>query len=248
LSPHDDDLLLDVAGYAVGTLDRAERERFETHLAGCDACRTELSELAPVADLARRAEPLPVPPPGLGVRTLLAVERAATAAEGEPAPEAAPAPRRRRGSRRLRLPRLALAGAALAAALLAVVLIRQADAPGRLEAEASLAAPGGGAQASADLFFTGIGRVIAFNTDDLPILPKTEYYELWFVGPRDRPGAPDRISAGTFHPDEEGRSRVDFTAAVDPKRYPRLAVTAEPGDGDPAPSGPDVLRGRVELR
>lgn len=40
----------------------------------------------------------------------------------------------------------------------------------------------------------------------------------------------------------EGRSQVTFAAAVDPAKYPILSVTAEPGDGDPSPSGPDILR------
>ena len=44
----------------------------------------------------------------------------------------------------------------------------------------------------------------------------------------------DRISAGTFHPDPEGVSTSDSTAASTP-RYPILIVTAERGDGDPAP-------------
>ena len=91
---------------------------------------------------------------------------------------------------------------------------------------------------------TGIGRVIAFRSDSLPILPKGDYYELWFVGPGDSPARPNRISAGTFHPDEQGRSRVRFAAAVDPALYPVLSVTAEPGDGDPRATGPEVLRSR----
>jgi len=35
---------------------------------------------------------------------------------------------------------------------------------------------------------------------------------------------------------------VTFAAAVDPVKYPVLSVTAEPGDGDPRPTGPEVLR------
>lgn len=87
-----------------------------------------------------------------------------------------------------------------------------------------------------------IGRAIEFRSTRLPILPKGEYYELGFASPRDRPGHPDRISAGTFHPDPEGVSDVRLTAAVDPARYPTLVVTAEPGDGDPRPGGHEVLR------
>ena len=84
---------------------------------------------------------------------------------------------------------------------------------------------------------TGIDRVIEFRTDELPILPKGEFYELWFVGSGDTLEQPNRISAGTFHPDAEGRSHVTFAAAVDPAVYPVLSVTAEPGDGDPRRTG-----------
>jgi hypothetical protein len=115
----------------------------------------------------------------------------------------------------------------------------------RLELDAALSAPAGGPeQATAEVRKTGIGRVIRFDSDDLPILPKGEYYELWFVGPGDTRSRPNRISAGTFHPDEEGRSHVRFAAAVDPAKYPVLSVTAEPGDGNPQRTGPEVLRSR----
>ncbi len=30
-------------------------------------------------------------------------------------------------------------------------------------------------------------------------------------------------------------------------KYPELIVTAEPGDGDPLPTGPEVLRADIEL-
>ena len=84
--------------------------------------------------------------------------------------------------------------------------------------------------------------MIDLRSDSLPILPRGDYYELWFAGPGDGAARPNRISAGTFHPDEDGRSRVRFAAAVDPALYPVLIVTAEPGDGDPRPTGPEVLR------
>ncbi|MGI8595249.1 MAG: anti-sigma factor, partial [Solirubrobacteraceae bacterium] len=145
---------------------------------------------------------------------------------------------------------LALAGAAvLALGVLAGVAIERPGGtdPTPLELRAVLTAPGDAARrATVGVTKTGIGRVIDLRTDDLPILPKGEYYELWWVGPGDRPGRPNRISAGTFHPDQQGRSIVTFAAAVDPKKYPTLAVTAEPGDGDPRPSTPDALRSRPE--
>lgn len=109
--------------------------------------------------------------------------------------------------------------------------------------EVSAVLTGDGTRATARVDELGSGRRIAFATDDLPVLPKKDFYELWFVGPGDRPGAPNRISAGTFHPDPEGRSRVIFHAAVNPRNYPGLAVTREPGDGDPDPTGVDIMRG-----
>ena len=131
---------------------------------------------------------------------------------------------------------------ALAAAVLAGTRL-DGGVPGSLELEATLTSRSGDQSAEASVRKTPTGRVVDLRTDELPILPEGEYYELWFVGPGDRPGAPERISAGTFHPDPEGRSDVRFAAAVDPQGYPELAVTREPGDGDPSP-GRDVLQSR----
>ncbi len=192
---------------------------------------SDLELLAAVRD----AIPPVVPPQALEARVLEAIAR-------EAAPEA---PAGRRWS--LRWPRLVPAMAA-AAALVAVVVVvatsLRGGQAGMLELQAVLHAPTGQAAAAVEVRKTGIGRVITFDSDSLPILPKGDYYELWFVGPGDRPGKPNRISAGTFHPDEDGRSDVHFAAAVDPALYPVLSVTAEPGDGDPRATGPEVLRSR----
>jgi Anti-sigma-K factor rskA len=92
---------------------------------------------------------------------------------------------------------------------------------------------------------TGTGRIVELDTDVLPILPTGEFYELWFVGRGDGPGSPNRISAGTFHPDPDGRSDVQFLAAVNPELFPVVEVTAEPGDGEPRSTGPVVLRATI---
>ena len=205
-----------------------------------------------VAALLAEAAPRATPPAELEHRTLAAIRTAAAPPlDGRRPQSAASPPARPRLRSWFGRRRLALAGglaAALAAAAVAGALLdREAGLPGMLELETTLRAPGGGGSAAASVRATGIGRVIEFRTDDLPVLPEGEYYELWFVGPGDRPKNPNRISAGTFHPDEDGRSRVRFAAAVDPAKYGRLAVTAEPGDGDPAPHGPDVLRSPPEV-
>lgn len=151
----------------------------------------------------------------------------------------------------------ALAAAAAAAAVLVAFFVGSSVAErsettdlagGTVEFEVALGAPGGDASADVVGIKTGIGRVVRLRSDDLPILPKGEYYEVWFVGPGDSPAQRNRISAGTFHPDDQGRSEVELTAAVDPAKYPGLSVTAEPGDGNPAPNGPEVLRTLIGVR
>lgn len=157
----------------------------------------------------------------------------------------------RRASRLRRVAAVA-AIAAVAFALGGVVFDR--DAPGEdllaggvVEFEVTLADADGRPVAAATGIRTGIGRIVQLRTDDLPMLPTGELYELWFVGPGDTARAPNRISAGTFHPDHHGRSHVDLTAAVNPALYPKLSITAEPGDGNPAPTGPEVLRAEITL-
>ena len=197
-----------------------------------DANGRELAELEQAAELLRDAIALDAPPTGLKDKVLLAVELAAT--------ERAPAPRPPR--RRFRL--AFGAGALAAAAAILLLALQLGGGPaGELELRAVLDSPNG-AEAAVEVRKTGIGRVVQLQTDELPILPKGDYYELWFVGPGDTPARPNRISAGTFHPDENGRSEVTFAAAVDPALFPVLSVTAEPGDGDPRPTGPEVLRSR----
>lgn len=120
-------------------------------------------------------------------------------------------------------------------------------ADGTAEFHLALSSPDGEVTATATGIRTGIGRTVRLRTDDLPILPTGDLYELWFVGPGDTARNPNRISAGTFHPDARGRSDVDLTAAVDPALYPTISITAEPGDGDPLPNGPEVLRATIAL-
>jgi anti-sigma-K factor RskA len=224
----------DLGGYLLGVLGEDERVRFEAHVTACTACREELGELEAATSLLRLAAPAVGPAPGLAARVVAAVEREATPIE----------PRRIRTRRRPWFS-LAFAGAgAAAAAAAALVLALPGGPPGSLELETALGARVGGATATVEVRKTGIGRVISFRSESLPILPKGDYYELWFVGPGDSRSRPNRISAGTFHPDEQGRSHVRFAAAVDPAKYPVLAVTAEPGDGDPRVNGPEVLRSR----
>lgn len=174
-----------------------------------------------------------------------ALRRAAEAAGAHP-PAIVPMRARRR--------RLAAVGAMAAAFLVGfggaqVVDRLQAGSDGGApEFAARLRSGDGSRQAEVQGARVGEGRTVRFTSDSLPILPKGEFYEVWFVGPGDAPGAPNRISAGTFHPDDQGRTDIVLFAAVDPRKLPAIEVTAEPGDGDPRPSGPAVLRTQLTVR
>ncbi|MEZ5257401.1 MAG: anti-sigma factor [Ilumatobacteraceae bacterium] len=100
----------------------------------------------------------------------------------------------------------------------------------------------GGGTGELSVVGTGIGREVHLETDTLEILPTGQFYEVWFVAEDDRPDAPHRISAGTFHPDSAGRSDVRLTAAVDPTKFPQVEVTAEPGPNDPRRTDPSSWR------
>jgi anti-sigma-K factor RskA len=252
----------DLAAYAMGALEPEERAGFEAELAGDNELETELRELESLATLlADVAEPFDVPA-DLAQRVQAAVSQeiqaevvatngsvpASEGAETAVRPSLNAKPHSPVSGESRAMPRLgriwprrlALAGGLAASLVVAVLVVTQigGDADGELEVSGDLTSPDGGTSVAAvDVRALGIGREIAFESDDLPILPKGEYYELWFVGPGDSRSKPNRISAGTFHPDLEGRSRVDFTAAVDPALYPVIEVTAEPGDGNPEPTG-----------
>lgn len=133
-------------------------------------------------------------------------------------------------------------GAALVVTLLVLgTTILAGDSPGELEVETTLA--GTNAEARVEVREIGEGRLISLQSDQLEVLPTGEYYEVWFVGPGDTPENPNRVSAGTFHPDPQGRTDIELFGAVNPEKLPRIEITAEPGDGDPSPSGDVVVSG-----
>lgn len=250
----------EAAAYVLDALEPEERSEFERHLSDCAGCRGELRGLEGAARLLVGAAAPYEAPADLEDRVIAAVERATAEEEAAVAArEAAVDQRRERRAPSERaggllgrwLPRLALAGVAAAAlagaALVGAGLGDDEALPGTPELEAVLEAPSGEAgQATASVRETGLGRVILFESGDLPVLPEGELYELWFVGPDDTLEDPNRISAGTFHPDEQGNSDVRLHAAVDPAKFPELSVTAEPGDGNPERTGPEVLRSKPQ--
>jgi len=186
-------------------------------------------ELSRVAGLARRAAPPFEVPPDLEAAAFARIREEAAATRGRRAAARAAA---------------GLAAAAVAGALVALGIAGGVgggaggtlEVAGVLRGDATTAVAG-----SVEVRRTALGREVHLRSDDLPVLPAGRFYELWFVAPDDRPGAPHRISAGTFHPDAHGHSDLTLHAAVDPARFPVVSVTAEDGDDGPGP-GPEVAR------
>lgn len=185
--------------------------------------------------LAGLAELLDAPAPPLDEVRLQAIRREAASRAGGA----------RRPRRRQQL--LTIAAGLIVAfgvgAVVGAVVTGESDGPtadGVVEFDGVMVAESGD-EVGLSIVKTGIGRVVEIDSTDLAILPTGEHYELWFVAAADGPVDLDRISAGTFHPDADGRSAVRFAAAVDPALYPIVQITAEPGDGDPAPSGDVVI-------
>lgn len=141
----------------------------------------------------------------------------------------------------------ALAAAAVLVAVLGMAALRATDEPGVLEFDQALDGLDGRSVGDVRGVRVGTGRIVRIQSEDLPILPTGEFYEVWFATAQDTVGEPDRISAGTFHPDTEGRTDVELSAAVDPSRYPILIISSEPGDGDPSPSPTEVARVDLDL-
>lgn len=87
------------------------------------------------------------------------------------------------------------------------------------------------------------GRIVELRIDEpLRALPPGWFHELWLLSPDDAPGRPRRVSAGTFTVRRGDMPTLPLSVGADPARYPIASVTAEPGDGDPRPSGRELLR------
>lgn len=256
----------ELAAYVLGRLSAEESARFAEHLRVCERCRADEDELRAVITLLRNTAPS-APPADLEARTLAAIAsldeprvgsgpRDPRRAPTSSAPVAALDELAIRRARRL--PRVAAGVAAVAAGLAVAFFVGAGtgqDAtdstvaetrtvtgdplPGDQEKTATLS--GDGFSAAARVNVIGAGRLVEVKSDTVPVIPKGTYYELWFVGPGDTPSRPNRISAGTWHPDTRGVTDVRFLIAADPELFPEIEVTEEPPDGDPAPSRRVVL-------
>ena len=244
----------DLGGYVLGVLEPTEAAAFEQHLTECDACRAEVEDFSGLAALLEQAAPRVDPPSHLEDRTCAAIERAAEEDEEATVPARAPstAPtavpsleaQRRRRHRTIELRKVLAIAASVVVIGAGVAVLRTATAPKAAVAEViELEAPAGKTgSAVAKVRKTATGGTIEMAVHGLPQPPAGAFYECWLVsGNGDTPAAPNRVSVGTFTVDANGDANVRWDFRADTGKFPRMGITLEPGDGNPAHTTDRVL-------
>ena len=206
-----------------------------THLAECAECTDTWRQLSGAsARLIAAARTLPLeadPPTQLRDRVLAARRLAGTTPE-PPAIQEAPGSRARRPSGSGWFGRIAWGGAGAivgAAAVFALILVGSPRVvPERIALSGSVLAPGASGLVLLEPLPEG-GVRVELAMSGLPRSDAGHFYELWLVGDG------GRVSAGTFRSDGSPVARMFMTAA-DLASYPRIGITLEPDDGDPAAS------------
>ena len=217
----------EAAGWALGSLDPDDADRFAEHLKSCADCRAAVAELGPAARLLQTAAPAASPPPGLEARTLARVRQASQ--------RRAKARRWRGLSTRM----LALAAAIVVAAGVSVGLLLSASPAGESYSIALHSAAGTTASAQAVARETSAGWSIQLTVAHLAKLPSGQYYECWWTGQGNK-SAP--IPAGSFTVGASGAANVQMWSAANPDDFPTMQITTESVAGATQP-GQVILMG-----
>jgi anti-sigma-K factor RskA len=236
-----EDLHALVGLYVVDALEDDERARFEDHLAGCDACATEVAEFRATAG---RLTGLMAENPPPALRSAI-MDRVAATRQLSPVGDTDElSSRRSRRARRILGPALA-AAAAVVAVVLGLGWVREHRELDRQQAMAAvLTAPdaqtidlSGSTPGDLRLVYSpSLDRSVVI-ADGLPDLPSDRAYALWFIG-----------DAG---PEEAGLFRTDAGRATEmlertPSGYAGVGVTNEPRGGSATPTPPILMQAEVQ--
>lgn len=221
------------------------------HLAECAECTDAWRQLSGASArliAAARTLPLEADPPSQLRDRVLAARRGAEAgtephaiqapsapATSAPAPSApapsAPAPSRGPSGRGW-FGRIAWGGGGAlvgaAAVFILVVIGNPRVAPELIPLSGSILAPSASGSVLLERLPDGSIQV-ELVMSGLPRSDEGHFYELWLVGDR------GRVSAGTFRSDGSPMTQT-FTTAADLATYPRVGITLELDDGNPAAS------------
>jgi anti-sigma-K factor RskA len=238
--------------YVLDALDAADEARFSRHLAGCDSCRQEVRGLREAAAALAGAAAVT---PRAALRD--AVLQAAARTRQLP-PAVTPEPASRRHRRWWRPPLLARAGVrrlalgltcVIAAAAVALGVVSYAglqhrldQAQGRDHLVASVLSAPDASMFTGHVSTGGTVTVVmshrmgmlVVTAADLRVLPASQHYELWLMGPEgSRP-------AGMI--DDSGRDKMSSPMVVSGLAAgDRVGLTVEPAGGSPRPTSRPVL-------
>jgi anti-sigma factor RsiW len=230
----------DAGSYVLHALPDDEHERFEAHLATCEACRREVADLQMAADTLPLAAVQVGPPPELRERIMAVVRSEAellTAAEARAdEPEAGPAPARRRRRRwpalSLRpLPAALAAGVLVAAGVVGGVVLSGGSDTSTVTGTVRIAsAP----SASASLRLSDDATKLEVRR--MPPPPSGKVYQVWLQRGTSAP-AP---TTALFRVDAKGSADVEVQRGR-LKGVDQVLVTAEPDGGSMAPTSDPVI-------
>jgi anti-sigma-K factor RskA len=220
-----------IPAHALRSLDPADEQAVEAHLAGCERCRLQLAEFESVAATLAYAAPAAAPPPDLRARVLGAVE---PVVEAPPVTLEAAASPAQRMAWRWSWPRIAAVAAPVFAALALALGIWNISLRNDLDSTKTQLADG------SVVHLGNVGNVVAHGGKatlyaDLKPAPPGKVYEAWVI----RDGKP--IPAGAF--DGGGRTELDLTAPV--KQGDQVAITVEPAPGVDQPTSKPIAAGQV---
>ena len=230
-----------VASYVLGALPEDEHERFATHLATCDDCRSGVAELQVAADALPLAAVQLVPPPELKDRIMAVVGSEAQmqrAAETR-GDEHAAAPRRpwwRRSFLAIRpLPAAAAAAVLIALGVVGGVLLSGGDSARTVQGKVEIAsAPN--ARASLQLS----DDATKLTVRNMPPPPSGKVYQVWLK----RPAQDPTPTTALFRVDSRGSADVEVQRGK-LKGVEAVLVTAEPDGGSMTPTSNPVIAART---
>lgn len=205
--------------YRAGVLAGDATRQHADHLATCALCRAERASLETTAALLR--EPTLWQEPDAAVE-----ERVVAAISGEAgATHAVPVRRQARMA-------ITTAAAVIVLGVAGVVFALVGGSTAGPDWEVSIFAAGpNDADGTVQGWNSNAGTRVRLDALGLAPAPAGSVYELWFSA------ADVHVSAGTFREATD----VDLWVGVSRRAFPRIWVTIEPLDGDPAPSGQTVL-------
>lgn len=196
------------ASYVLGALDSVDRRAFESHLARCPACTTELNEMAPLPSLLAKVDPnLLEQQPSVATADRIS-ELAARELNGL--------------QRRHRIWRAAAVASTAAAVVFGALLLfspeGSGDGPANPNQQQATVLSSEAAETTVVVIPKGWGTEIVLNIADLP---RRDRYQLWTI---DDDGG--WTNAASWAPTQSGGVRLTGASSVPLDNVDRIVITS----------------------